>query len=110
MNGEKVTYYKECVAFFMDNYQLESGIKYSFEAKDGKALKAILTKIEKIKGTSDTLEVFKQIIQNLPKWDKENCFSLPSINSRFNVIIASIIKQKKVSDGYKKQIITDIFR
>ena len=107
--NEKIEYYKECVAFFMDKYQLESGVKYSFEGKDGKALKAMLIKIEKIKGEGDTLDVFKQIIQNLPKWDKENCFSLTSINSRFNVIIAAITKQKNVSNGFKQQIITDIF-
>ena len=107
--NQKIEYYKDCVAHFMDKYQLETGVKYSFEGKDGKALKAILVKIEKIKGDGDTLELFKQIVDNLPKWDKENGFSLTSINSRFNVIISNITKQKKVSDGFKKQIINDIF-
>lgn len=109
MEAKKIEYYKDCVAFFMDKYLSQTGVKYSFEGKDGKALKAILSKIEKIKGEGDTLEIFKQIIQNLPKWDIENAFSLTSINSRFNVIIAGITKQKKVSDGFKQQIITDIF-
>jgi hypothetical protein len=105
----KIEYYKESVAFFMEKYLSQTGVKYSFEGKDGKALKSILSKIEKIKSDGDTLEIFKQIIQNLPKWDLENAFSLTSINSRFNVIIAGITKQKKVSDGFKQQIITDIF-
>jgi hypothetical protein len=110
MKTEKIEYYSECVAFFMDKYQAKTGVKYSFEGKDGKALKSILSKIEKIKGEGNTLDLFRHIIQNLPKWDLENALSLTSINSRFNVIIAGITKQKKVSDGYKEQIITDIFR
>lgn len=109
MKVEKIEYYRDCVAFFMNKYQGSSNVKYSFEAKDGKALKAILSKIDHIKGDGDTLEIFKQIIDNLPKWDIENGFSLTSINSRFNVIISNITKQKKVSDGYKQQIISDIF-
>lgn len=95
MKTEKTEYYKDCIAYFMDKYQLETGIKYSFEGKDGKALKAILVKIENIKDEGDTLTIFNQIINNLPKWDKENGFSLTSINSRFNVIIATITKSKK---------------
>jgi hypothetical protein len=110
MEKEKIEYYSDCVAYFLNKYLKITNVKYCFEAKDGKALKSILAKIENIKEDGDTLEIFKQLIDNLPKWDLENCFSLTSINNRFNVIIAAITKQKKVSNGFKQQIITDIFK
>jgi len=104
------TPFKQCLNFFLEEYKATTKLDYAFSPKHGIALKGILTKIEKVTTTGDVVATFMYLIKHLPKWYKENAFSLCVINSKFNEIIATIKTNKKISDGYKQQIITDIFR
>lgn len=102
--------FKPCLNVFLDRYKAVTTLQYNFGAADGKALKAIIEKIEKISTTGDTVATFTYLIKHLPEWYVKNAFSLSVINNKFNEIIASIRASKKVSDGYKERIINDIFK
>ena len=104
------TPFKQCLNFFLSEYKTATKLDYAFSPKHGIALSNILKKIEKVTTTGDVTATFMYLIKHLPNWYKENAFSLCVINSKFNEIIATIKTNKKVSDGYKQQIITDIFR
>ncbi|GEM55262.1 hypothetical protein B0A58_07335 [Flavobacterium branchiophilum NBRC 15030 = ATCC 35035] len=104
------TPFKQCLNFFLSEYKIVTKLDYAFSPKHGIALKGILEKIEKVSTTGDVTATFTYLIKHLPTWYKENAFSLCVINSKFNEIIATIKTNKKISDGYKQQIITDIFR
>ncbi len=107
---EDETPFKQCLNYFLNEYKTATKLDYAFSPKHGIALKGILTKIEKVSTTGDVTATFMYLVKHLPKWYRENAFSLCVINSKFNEIIATIKTNKKVSDGYKQQIITDIFK
>ncbi len=101
--------YSESVAHFLTKYQQQTNVKYAFGARDGKALKEILQKIDQMGVGIPNHQTFAYIIDNLPEWDKKNAFSLTNINNRFNVILANIQQQKRVSYGYKEKLASELF-
>lgn len=109
--------FNHCKALFCAGYQTQSGLPYMFSAKDGKALKEIIGKIQGIttNATDQTITAtFSVLIEKLPDWYKQNAFSLTVINSKFNEIVSSIKKygksasQSGVSDNYKQRLLDDL--
>lgn len=107
------TVFNRCQQIFCDYYTKETGLTYVFEGKEGKALKELIYKVTQMlfMPTDDEIvDSFTAMIQNLPDWYKQNQFSLPVINKKFNEIIASINKNGKgkqqsgVSQSYKDRI------
>lgn len=85
--------FTRCQRVFANLYQQKTGLVYSFGAKEGKALKEILSKLtsQTANTTDDELALtFEALILNLPDWYKQNAFSLPRINGNFNEIVANI--------------------
>ena len=85
--------FTKCRRVFSDHYKQKTGLAYSFGAKEGKALKEILSKLtdQTTNATDDEIALtFEALIQNLPDWYKQNAFSLPRINGNFNEIVANI--------------------
>jgi hypothetical protein len=107
------TVFNRCQQMFCDYYTKETGLTYIFEGKEGKALKELINKVSGLiyPPTDDNVvDSFTAMIQNLPDWYKQNQFSLPVINKKFNEIIASINKNGKgkqqsgISQSYKDRI------
>lgn len=107
------TVFNRCQHIFCDYYTKETGLNYVFQGKEGKALKELIDKISGlINQPTDEVVIasFTAMIQNLPDWYKQNQFSLPVINKKFNEIIASINKNGKgkqqsgISQSYKDRI------
>lgn len=85
--------FTKCRRVFVDHYKQKTGLVYSFGAKEGKALKEILSKLtsQTANATDDELALtFEALIQNLPDWWQQNAFSLPRINGNFNEIVANV--------------------
>jgi hypothetical protein len=95
--SEKVkTAFAECRDIFLDAYRAHTGAGYYFAAKDAGALKQTLVKIEHLNSSADadlTKATFEALMKNLPKWYRDNAFSLTVINSKFNEIVAEIRKK-----------------
>lgn len=90
--------FTKCRRAFLNQYNKQTGLIYSFGAKDGKALKDIIEKItdQTTSASDDEIVItFEALIQNLPEWYIENAFSLTVINGKFNEIVASIRKNGK---------------
>lgn len=107
------TVFNRCQQMFCDYYAKETGFTYLFEGKDGKALKELIGKVSGLiyPATDDNVvDSFTAMIQNLPNWYRDNAFSLPVINKKFNEIIVSINKDVKgkgksgVSASYKDRV------
>lgn len=111
---KSVSLFAQCKGVFMDAYKEHAGLDYSFVAKDGVALSAL---IEKLRGIiqfpTDTAVVatFRLLLVKLPDWYKQNAFSLTVINNKFNEIIASIKQngdKPGITDDYKARILNDL--
>ncbi|NDV45487.1 hypothetical protein D0T49_00270 [Paludibacter sp. 221] len=113
-NREKVvTIFTECRDVFLKTYKANTGLDYSFGAKDGRALACIIEKIGNAHDGNDTesLVTFKALIGNLPEWYKQNAFSLTVINNKFNEIVASIRKNGEktgITNDYKARVLKDL--
>lgn len=91
----EITIFTQCRDSFLEAYKKHTGIAYSFEAMDGRALSSIIKKIGNLENTQNDVELldsFNVLIYRLPDWYKQNAFSLVIINNKFNEIIASIRK------------------
>lgn len=108
--GEDNAAFKPCLNAFLERYKQVTKLDYTIAAKDGKALKSIISKINMITKTGDTTGTFTYLVKHLPKWYIDNGFSLVIIDNKFNEIIASIKASKRISDGYKQQIVGDLFK
>lgn len=85
--------FARCQFVFMQRYKDEAKVKYSFGAKDGRALKEIIEKIRAFPDTETDEQIyitFCALMKNLPQWYIKNSFSLSRINNDFNIIIANI--------------------
>lgn len=98
---------------FLEEFFKITGLHYQFSAKDGKAVKELTTKLASLEASmTDTKVVatFKVFLEKMPAWQKENCFTLPSLNSQFNNIILQIKKKQNGSiSDYKTRIINELF-
>ena len=93
---------------FVDWYKKEIELEYMFAgAKDGTAIKQLCSKFRQVLKEKHREEITVEIIKdaflfmlnNLPKWDKENV-TLSLLNSRFNVILSQLkSKNKKHASG-----------
>ncbi len=83
---------------FESQYQQQTEQAYYWTVKDATNLKQLIKKISysyKTKFGSDATECiikdsFTLILNKLPKWYKENCFDIATINSHYNKIITTI--------------------
>lgn len=107
--------FKECQEIFEKNYKEHTGFSYAFGVKDGFALKQLLNKItELMPGMSpENIKLtFEALLNKMPEWYRQNQFSLPGINSGFNIIVLQIKNNKqngKISDDYKRRVLDDLF-
>lgn len=89
---------------FIEKYYALTEMPMYFTGKDGFHLKQLIRKIQfsfeqkkKVTPTDEqTVETFKFILDNLPKWHVEK-LSLSNINSKYNEIIAEIRSRKSAS-------------
>lgn len=80
-----------CKELFMKAYQADTGMQYAYSGADAKALKELVAKITTLAGDGgDAGATFKAMLHYLPEWYKQNAYSLPVINKKFNEITASI--------------------
>jgi hypothetical protein len=94
--GKEKTAFTECKGIFLDTYQAHTSAGYYFAAKDAGALGQIMVKIEHMNDSDEadlTKATFEALMKNLPKWYRDNAFSLAVINSKFNEIVAEIRKK-----------------
>jgi len=82
-------FYQPCLDFWLKEFHPD----WTFGGMQGKALKSLIKKIEKLrKNENDSiLELFKIICLRLPDWYKDR--DLPIIDSKFNEIIEQIKTQ-----------------
>ena len=82
--------YQPCLDFWLKDFHPD----WTFGGQQGKALKSIIKKIEKLRKneTDSIVELFKFICLKLPEWYKDK--DLPIIDSKFNEIIEQIKIQK----------------
>ena len=114
-----------CRSLFAWAYNVATGTTYRFQAKDYKALDALVNKIttaatEKNPGATpgDIERAFTWFLKNLPEWYRGAGFSACILNSKFNEIIAAIKNESKkpkkggsgVSAGYAEQVLRDLAR
>jgi len=108
------TLFTQCRKVFMAAYERHTGVSYVFGAKDAKALKELIAKVGSLANapTDDTtIEMLGYLIDRLPEWYKQNAFSLPIVNNKFNEIVASIKKnggQSGITNDYKARVISDL--
>lgn len=109
--------FEECRSVFLEAYRKEVGVVYQYNyGKDGASLKQIIVKIEGMNHSDDAdliKATFQSLISNLPGWYRTHAFSLATINSKFNEIVAEIRKHDKkdnhgISDSYKAKILNDL--
>lgn len=102
--------FKTCLNAFQTAYKNQTGLDYSFQAKDGVALAGIIKKVSALIGTdAHVVTTFTMLINKLPEWYRTNAFSLPVINGKFNEIVATIKQNKnKPKDEYKERIARDL--
>lgn len=81
--------YQPCLDFWLKEFHPD----WTFGGMQGKALKSLIKKIEKLrKNENDSIvEIFKVICLKLPDWYKDK--DLPIIDSKFNEIIEQIKTQ-----------------
>lgn len=82
---------------FCEEYKRSTGITYDYNGIDGKKINELEKSIrvtirDKIDGYNDedVYETFKILIQNLPKWYKDNAFDLKTIAGNYSKIIAQL--------------------
>lgn len=82
--------YQVCLDFWLKEFHPD----FTFGGQQGKALKSILKKIEKLRKNRDVpiVDSFKLICQKLPEWYKTK--DLPVIDSKLNEIISELKKQE----------------
>jgi hypothetical protein len=92
--------YQLCIEFWLKELHPD----FSFGGQQGKALKSILKKIEKLRKNPEVsiVESFKMLCQRLPDWYKTK--DLPVIDSKFNEIIAEIKTQNNGKQTYNDAI------
>lgn len=111
---DKPSVFSVCKGIWDFQYADFSGFPYSFGAKDGVALAAIIKKIEGLGVESDQqiIKTFEALIVKLPDWYKNNAFSLTVINKKFNEITTSIKRNSGnaggISADYRAQIARDL--
>lgn len=98
LKDKTISLFTLCKLAFMNEYNKYTGLDYYFGAKDGFALSQLLKKFEKI-DPENIEKLFLAYVQNLPDWYKKNGFSLTVINSKYNDIIAQIIKKTGANNG-----------
>lgn len=93
--GQADSLFSDCRSLWMTRYLADTGLDYSFSAVDAVSLKAIITKMQRLTDEQEqrTLEALAVLFERLPAWYKENAYSLPVVNKKFNEIIASIRKE-----------------
>lgn len=89
--------YQPCLDFWLKDFHPG----WTFGGQQGKALKSIIKKIEKLRKneTDSIVELFKFICLKLPEWYKDK--DLPIIDSKFNEIIEQIKIQKNGNTASK---------
>lgn len=81
--------YELCVDFWLKEFKPD----WTFGGQQGKALKSIIKKTQKIVGDETKIvKAFKKMCSNLPEWYRNK--DLPVIDSKFNEIIADIRSKK----------------
>ena len=112
---EAPTVFSRCRQFFMEKYQLDTEVDYSWSAKDAGCLSQIIKKLYGISKNTDDESVinsFEYLIIHLPSWYADNGYSLCVINGKFNEIIKAIKNNEKQRNGisidYKAKIIRDL--
>jgi len=83
---------------FLEVYLKDTGNEFYWSAKEATNLKKLITSIKfsikQKKGSDSTddevITSFDMILKNLPKWNKENNFSVSGINGQYNNIINQI--------------------
>lgn len=85
--------YELCVEFWLKEFKPG----WTFSGQQGKAMKSIINKIEKLADgdTTKTLQAFKRMCNNLPEWYQNK--DLPVIDSKFNEIITEIKAKKPIA-------------
>ncbi len=105
--------YRQCVSVFLTEYESATGIKYSFTARDGKALKELMAKLKEAAkpGAGSVADNFGFLIRHLPEWYRKNAYSLTAINNNFNVIVNLIRSEygKRQITDYEKRTARDCF-
>lgn len=89
--------YQPCLDFWLKEFHPD----WTFGGMQGKALKSLIKKIEKLRKneTDSIVELFKFICLKLPEWYKDK--DLPIIDSKFNEIIEQIKIQKNGNTASK---------
>jgi hypothetical protein len=92
-----LVYYQPCLDFWLKEFHPD----WTFGGVQGKALKSLIKKIEKLrKNENDSIvELFKIICWKLPDWYKDK--DLPIIDSKFNEIIEQIKTQNNGKSANK---------
>ncbi len=95
--------YKKFVDKWFKFFKYKTGNEPSFNSIDGKSLKSIIGKLEKLIKDNDssegTIELFHAILskwESLDSWHQENCLELKVFNQKFDTIFA---KLKTVTNG-----------
>ena len=95
--------YKKFVDKWFKFFKHKTGNDPSFNGIDGKSLKSIISKLEKLIKDNDssegTIELFHAILskwESLDSWHQENCLELKVFNQKFDTIFA---KLKTVTNG-----------
>ena len=109
---DNVSLFSQLRVAFSEEYRRETGLDYSFSAKDAKALKLLEAKLTGITKSSDASQVvcsLRALLQQMPSWYKQNGYSMAIINSKFNEIVASIKKPSgAVTDAYKQRVVSSL--
>lgn len=103
--------FKECLTAFQNAYKKQTGLHYQLSAKDAVSMAGIIKKFHGLNvGSENIVEAFTVLLAKLPEWYRQNAFSLPVINGKFNEIVAAIRQSndKKTSYEYKERIARDL--
>jgi hypothetical protein len=100
--------FKACKAIWMDAYREYTGADYYFGGKDAGSLAGLIRKIEHAGAEADlVVATFGSLVTHLPKWYRENAYSLSVVNGKYNEIVAEI---RKKGHGKENGISQDYIR
>lgn len=114
---KQASVFNECKAEFCSYYSGVTGLTYTFTGQDAKSLKELIDKMQTLfnyaSDDHDVSAMLKLLLVKMPAWYKQNAFSLPVINKKFNEIVSSIKAnngkgQTNISSDYKQKLINDL--
>jgi hypothetical protein len=106
--GENTSLHAKMRELFQVYYLDKKGIEYYWQAKDGAALKRIITKLKKATGDKEKIpEAWKIILQyNSDKWIIDH-LSVSILDSKYNEIVAKI-KNTVTGDASIRNEVTEL--